>query len=163
MKTHNQSRDQIWECIVQLLMWACIVRVCVCLRVSVSIWLCLEWLESATNILQLYRWKWGYCLKKKAKLIEEETAADEMRQHSSRGPTAGENPVDDRGMVAQRGSVLTSLLTGPWYQAWLLRSSVLVLSSSSSSFFRASISLRPPNSCGRTAQSVSESVSQSHV
>ena len=58
-------------------------------------------------------------------------------------------------------SVLTSLLKGPWYQAWLLRSSTLSFSSSSSSFLRASISLRPPNSCGRTVshrQPVGESV-----
>lgn len=39
----------------------------------------------------------------------------------------------------------TSRLSDPWYHAWLLGSSVLSFSSSSSSFLRDSISFRPPN------------------
>lgn len=41
--------------------------------------------------------------------------------------------------------VCTSRLSSPWYHAWLLGSFVLSFSSSSSSFFSRSISLRPPN------------------
>lgn len=43
-----------------------------------------------------------------------------------------------------RITLRTSLPRGPWYQAWLFRSSVLSFSSSSSSFFKTSISFCPP-------------------
>lgn len=47
---------------------------------------------------------------------------------------------------------LTSRLIGPWYQAWLLMSSVLSFSSSSSSFFRESIPLLLPDTCQSRTQ-----------
>jgi len=54
----------------------------------------------------------------------------------------------------QSGPLSTSRPSGPWNHAWLVGSSVPSFSSSSSSFFNESMSLRPPNTCEAVIRSV---------